>query len=80
MTRDPEYDITQRDTAGLLAGARMAGRTAEAARQTMLEAAAERQRCLLILHNMGMSIRDLARELDVSPTVVAAAIKKGRKP
>jgi DNA-directed RNA polymerase specialized sigma24 family protein len=75
---DPEYDITARDTAGLLAGARMAGRTAEAARQTMLEAAAERQRLLLVLHNMGMSIRDLARELDVAPTVIAAAINRAR--
>lgn len=78
MSRDPEYDITQADTSALLAAARLAGRTAETARQAMLQAALDRQAAVLQLHNMGMSVRDLARELDIAPTTIADLIKRGR--
>lgn len=79
MSHDPEHDITEAETSALLAAARLAGRTAETARQTMLQAALDRQAAVLQLHNQGMSIRDLARKLDVAPTVIADLIKRARK-
>jgi transposase len=62
----------------LLEQARDLGWRVETARLEMLELAAQRQNLLLTLYSRGMSIRELAAALKVSPAVVAAAIRTAR--
>lgn len=67
---------TERDK--LLEQARSLGPQVETARQQMLELAAQRQHLLLELYDRGMSIRQLAGALEVSPAVIATAVRTAR--
>lgn len=62
----------------LLEQARILGPQVETARQQMLKLAAQRQQLLLELYDRGMSIRELAGALEVSPAVIATAIRTAR--
>jgi DNA-directed RNA polymerase specialized sigma24 family protein len=63
----------------LLEQARELGERVEATRQQMLDLAAERQRVIHELYERGMSVRELAAALEVSPAVVSAAMRAGRR-
>ena len=69
-------DDAQREE--LLEQARKAGHDAEQARQWMLGHAQRRQDLVLQLYDGGMSVRDLAHELDVSAAVVQSALVAAR--
>lgn len=62
----------------LLEQARKAGDQAEAARQQILEHAQRRQDLVLQLYDGGVSVRDIAVHLNVSPTVVQSALVAAR--
>lgn len=62
----------------LVDAARQLGQRTEAARQQMLALSAERQKAILAVHNAGLSIRETAAALQVSPEVVATAVRRAR--
>jgi competence protein CoiA len=67
--------IAREARAAARANTRPGRKQVETARQQMLELAAQRQQLLLALYDRGLSIRELAGALEVSPAVIAAAIR-----
>lgn len=71
-------ELTEAQHRDLLARALEAGERTEAARQAMLAAGAERQQAILALVDGGLSLRDVAAEIGVSPSVVQQAVELAR--
>lgn len=86
MTRSPvsrpgprrPLELTEAQHRDLLDRAREAAERTEAARQAMLAAGAERHQAILGLVDGGVSLRDAAAELGVSPSVVQQAVRLAR--
>lgn len=80
-SRGPRRPLTAsaEAAAGLLETARRLSTLVEYHRQLMLSAAAARQETLAQLYDAGLSVRQLAAALQLSPTVVADAIRAGRQ-
>jgi DNA-binding NarL/FixJ family response regulator len=80
-SRGPRRPLTAdaADIARWVDQARQLGRETESARKRLQAAAQQRQALLARLHAVGMSHREIADSLGLSPTVIAHALAEARR-